>query len=253
MSRRVHQPNIKRIRALLRLKYKGIGLGGKKKRKKKKKDQCRIDFLDSVPIISFCPPKSFLLKIQRARRLVPRQTCQLPGGFPLRRFSCWYDAAAGVRAESTTRLDRLPSSSSSSSWLRCNLCKWCKELEERLLSRISPQIRSSCSTVPTDRPGEQHGDATTWTAALMTDEGGGGRKIWGRCWMPRMGVVGPVAGELGCGFITFTNVLLTLGWISQGGAARPLTVDISVAHVEDRPIEANGNREIMYNRLPQKD
>lgn len=35
MSRRVHQPNIKRIRALLRLKYKGIGLGGKKKKKKR--------------------------------------------------------------------------------------------------------------------------------------------------------------------------------------------------------------------------
>ncbi len=57
---RVDQPNIKRIRALLRLKYKGIGLEGKKR----KKDQCRIDFLDSVPIISFCPLKSFLLKFK---------------------------------------------------------------------------------------------------------------------------------------------------------------------------------------------
>ena len=210
-----------------------------RERKKRKRINARLIFwirFRSFPLVR--QAKVLSREIQKARLWFSSQTCQLPSGFPLRRFSsccCWWYDAAGVRIESSnTWLDRLPSSSSS--WLRCNLCKWCKELEERLLSRISLQIRSSCSTVPMDRPGEQHGEAaTTWTAALMTDEGGGGRKMWGRCWIPRTGVVGPVAGELGCGLITLTNVLPMLGWISQGGADRPLTVDISVAHVEDRP------------------
>ena len=76
------------------------------------------------------------------------QHCQLPCGFPFRRL-----------LSGSTRLAGRSLSSSSSSWLqlRCNLCKWCKELEERLRSRISLQTRSSWST--TDRPGE---DAAVW-------------------------------------------------------------------------------------------
>lgn len=186
--------------------------------------------LFAVVVVSF--------EIQKARLDVGvSQTCQLPtGGFPLRRFSCWYDIATDVRVGSSTRLGWLlqRSFSSSSSWLRCNLCKWCSELEERLRSRISLQIRSSWSTAPMDRPGEQHGDATTWTEPL-TDGGGGGGKMLGRYWTPRMGVVGPVTGELGCGLGCCRSML---GWISQDGPARPLTVDISVAHVDDRPVEA---------------